>query len=106
MDEEQIKALMNQGLNALHAKIQDDLAVMRNTAAIQSMITTRLIALHPNRDALLRDLHLDCEHLIGDVLTRGYPEWIVQRHQNNIERLQAYLTGLAQGSSQGTGGGS
>src|SRR4051812_44484735 len=104
MTEDETKALINQGLNALHAKIQDDLAVIRNTAAVNSIITNRLLSLYPGDfGELARQIHLDCEHAIGDVLTRGFPEGIASRHQAELEALQAYLAALAQARAQGTG---
>jgi hypothetical protein len=106
MTDDEIRDLLNHGLNMLHLKLQDDLAVLRNSGMVSKVLLNQLLALHPNPVELWANLHRDLEQAIADVLTRGYPEWIVQRHQTEIEETQAYLAGLAQIFAQGARPGS
>ena len=90
-------------LKSLAAHTQEQIALLRFAQMATRIAVLAIARTHPNPAALAAEFHLETEHAIADVLTKGYPEHLAARYTKEFEDLRDYLNAVAQATNQRNG---
>jgi hypothetical protein len=91
---------IKQALMGLNVKLQEDLAIVRNSHSISQLLISAILRRHPNLAEVVADADQMIEHAIADLLTRGYPDRVYARYKEELEGQRAYLHALVKAVDQ------